>query len=141
MPSTLERIIEFSAAYDKRPMYGVHGVEMRMVLKGPEGAVQFVLSTGWQLPHVHAEWKAKGLNEYFPLPFDLGYHSYVSRFEGQTIVTNSCPWLDGKPCYYEGSSLQAQDVFDLLVREGGEAVWCKLEERYNDWLKELPANA
>src|SRR5690554_1678397 len=57
---SLEQLVTFEPAWDKRDPnpaknYGVHGVELRMVLKGEKGAVQFVLYTGWQLPHVTKE--------------------------------------------------------------------------------------
>jgi hypothetical protein len=53
----LERIIEFTPAFDKRDPnpkknYGVHGVELRFVVKGEAGAVQFLIFTNWHLPHV-----------------------------------------------------------------------------------------
>ena len=57
---TRERIVEFTPAFDKRSSdpskdYGIHGVDMRMVLKGENAATQFVLFTNWHLPHVHDE--------------------------------------------------------------------------------------
>lgn len=44
---TRERIVEFTPAFDKRSSdpskdYGIHGVDMRMVLKGENAATQFV---------------------------------------------------------------------------------------------------
>lgn len=29
----------------------------------------------------------------------------------------NCPYLDGKPCYYDGSGLNAEPVFDILVKD------------------------
>src|SRR5215467_3220628 len=87
----LERIVTFEPAYDKRhpdpkKNYGIHGVTLRMVLKGPEGAVQFVLYTNWQLPHVTKEWEDRPDSPqtlWKPLPADLGYHSPKPMYEGQ----------------------------------------------------------
>ena len=110
----MEKIVEFTPAYDKRHVnpsknYGIHGVELRMVLKGEKGAVQFVLFTHWMLPHNTRELKAKFLsnptNESVetyamlsePSPCDLGYHSFVPMYDGQETITDSCPYLDGKP--------------------------------------------
>lgn len=129
----LKRIVEMTQAYDERAHgYGIHGVDLRMVLKGPEGAVQFVLYTAWQLPHVRAEFDGKKDDHLLchPTPADLGYHSCVPCYEGQTVVENECRYLDGRACYYDGSSLQAHAVFDVLLREGSEGVWSLLEEHY-----------
>jgi hypothetical protein len=38
--------------------------------------------------------------------------------------------LDGSPCFYDGSGLNAAGVFALLVMEGSEAVWERLERYY-----------
>ena len=54
--------ITIAPAYDKRNIDpkknygGIHGCEMRFVLKGECGAVQFVLYTNWQLPHLTLCW-------------------------------------------------------------------------------------
>ena len=45
-------------------------------------------------------------------------------------MTESCPILGDKPCYYDGSGLRAEDVLQILIREGGEAVWKVMEESY-----------
>lgn len=59
-----KRIIEVIPAYDKRDLdpaknYGVHGVELRMLLQGSEGAVQFVVYTNRQLEHVQREFVSR----------------------------------------------------------------------------------
>jgi|SRR3990172_4197865 len=138
----MEKIIEISPAWDKRhpepnKNYGIHGVEMRFVLKGPEGAVQFVLYTNWQLPHVQEELDRKEERDprfkhslCHPMPADLGYHSPVPRYEGQTQLRDSCHLLDDKPCFYDGSGLNAEPVYERLLREGDKGVWAALEEFY-----------
>lgn len=67
-----------------------------------------------------------------PLPVNVGYHSPNPMYEGQSSVADSCKYLGGKPCYYEGSGLAAEDYFDTLVRYGGDAVWELLENRYHE---------
>ena len=165
-----ERIVEFEPAFDKRDSdptkdYGIHGVTLRMVLKGPEGAVQFVLYTNWQLPHVTAEMKEAGDKPdvlYRPLPADLGYHSPKPMYEGQhpigsmdyslkgwdmkdlstipeakpTGAFTPCEYLDGKPCYYDGSGLNAERIFHVLLKEGSNGVWRELEEYYKQTFME-----
>lgn len=131
---SLERKIEISPAYDKRPKYGIHGVEMRWYVIGPQGAIQFLLFTNWHLEHVQKELDAK--TDHFachPLPADIGYHSHVPRYDGQESQGH-CHILNG-PCYYDGSGLDAIEFYKILVEQGGEALWKALEERYALWLE------
>lgn len=67
---------------------------------------------------------------FLPLPTDLGYHSFTPRYEDQTCISESCEWLDGKPCYYDGSGLNAERIYDVLLKEGDEGVWRELEIYY-----------
>lgn len=174
---SLERILEWKPAFDKRnpdpkKNYGIHGVELRFVVKGPLGAVQFLLYTNWQLASVRAEFDRKGCGRYClnkPMPADLGYHSPVPRYEGQTPIGatkitwvdndgsipgfdvakvpeseptgtfDPCPYLDGKPCYYDGSGLNAERIFDVLCAEGDVGVWRELEAYYAETFATVPA--
>ena len=134
-----KRVFEFHEAWDKRSTdpkkdYGIHCAEMRFYLHGEKGAIQFILHTNWMLKqnrnndisqqeiYPFKYWRK-------PLPVDLGYHSYTPQYEGQTILMK-CPILDGKPCYYDGSGLAANDVFEALIEEGLDGVWAALENRY-----------
>lgn len=141
-----ERRVEFRAAFDKRDPdptkdYGIHGVEIRFLLIGPRGATQFVLYTNWQLPHVTKETMAQTILRRFdeidlkvrflPLPADFGYHAYEPQYDGHTRM-DTCDVLtiaEGG-CYYDGSSLAADDVYQRLLREGDAGVWAALEEAY-----------
>jgi hypothetical protein len=141
----MERIIKFNPAFDERnenprKNYGIHGVDLRMILKGEHGAVQFVLYTNWHLPHVQKEIDERIksnikvpyiLDVSRPLPADKGYHSKTQMYEGQEIVTNSCEYCDGQSCYYDGSGSEAEELFEILLREGSEGVWEELERYYN----------
>ena len=143
--SDYERTITFNAAWDKRSdipsqNYGIHGVTIRFVLKGPAGATQFVLYTNWQLPEVTKElarrppYEARGGDPHWmerPIPVDLGYHALTPQYEGHTPM-GSCDLFPELPngCYYAGSSLAAEGVYDILLREGSEGVWKRLEEEY-----------
>ena len=141
----MERIIKIRAAYDTRHTdpkknYGIHGVQMYFYLKGTEGVVQFILSTNWHLPHVQNELDFKMDSKYphlscHPMPYDLGYHSPIPQHEGQTTVNEECDILDGKPCYYDGSTLNAQPIYEKLLKEGDEGMWSALEEFYNEIFK------
>src|SRR5690606_10744290 len=139
----MEKIIKFRPAFDKRNAnpnknYGIHGVEIAFVLKGELGAVQFVIFTNWHLPHVTEEFLAKPLDKmdirclFMPSAADVGYHSPKPMYEGQEPV-GECECLDGKICYYDGSGLQAQDIFNnILLTEGSDGVWKELERRYKN---------
>jgi hypothetical protein len=95
-----------------------------------------VLYTGWHLPHVRDEFKARGWDSE-PLPADVGYHSPVPMYEDQEPITKECEYLDGKPCYYDGSGLRADEVFDILATEGSDGVWRELEAFYLSTFGEL----
>lgn len=136
------REITIEPAFDRRHAnpaknYGIHGCNLRFLLKGPLGAVQFVLYTNWQLPHVTEEQLARsyvdddiGLRVTFlPLPADLGYHSPTARYANQRVQSDDCPVIGG-PCYYDGSGLNAEPVYERLLREGSDGVWKALEEYY-----------
>jgi hypothetical protein len=147
----LERIIEISPAFDERDAdpkknYGIHGVEMRWVVKGEKGAIQFLLYTNWHLPHVQKELDARAFGDFphlscHPMPADIGYHALEPQYEGQDIIQDACPYLNGKPCYYDGSGLQANAVYQTLVAEGGDALWALLEKRYAAHFETETANA
>jgi hypothetical protein len=127
-----EKIVTFSAAFDRRHTdpnknYGIHGVELRMVLRGPLGATQFLLYTNWMLPHVTLQ-LPNALQR--PLPSDRGYHWSTPQYEGQKC--RDCDLLPSGKCYYDGSSLSADDTFRLLLEKGDAGVWGDLEEFYNE---------
>lgn len=137
-----ERIIKFAPAYDKRDPdpskdYGIHGVTLTFVLKGAEGAVDFVLYTNWMLPHVQEEQDGRMSPGFVhlmchPIPADLGYHSPRPIREWQDGGAPSqaeCNWL-GAPCWYDGSTLNAEPVYRRLLEEGDEGVWAELEDYY-----------
>ena len=137
----MERIVQFQPAFNRRDddpnkNYEIHGVTLRMILKGNKGATQFVLYTNWQLPHVTKEFKYEDRFIYNdvhyscrPTPADVGYHSLVPQYEGQTPMEGICNVL-GVQCYCDGSFLQAEKVYERLLIEGDEGVWKELEDRY-----------
>lgn len=141
MTEQFKRQVTFTPAFDKRSKnprrnYGIHGVEMRFHLIGDHGATQFVIYTNWQLPEVTKELDARPVDRQYPhlachpLPADVGYHRATPRYEGQTQSDSPCEFLGGQRCYYDGSGLMAQELFEKFTREGEEAVWRELEEVY-----------
>lgn len=137
-----ERIVRFEPAFDRRHSepsknYGIHGVSIRFVLKGDAGAVQFLLYTGWQLPHVEKESEARYATQnpipWFilrPTPADIGYHSPHPMYDGQEPMNKECEYIGGV-CYYDGSGLAAERYFDVLVAGGDDALWIEMENYYD----------
>lgn len=137
----LERIVHFEPGYPKRDPdpsknYGIHGMQLRFVLKGKQGATQFLLMTEWFPIAVQRERWHKGQGAHIfdvqPMAADLGYHSLVPQYEGQGVMDEACPVLDGRPCYYGGSGLAAEPVRDAFLAEGDAAVWRALEMQYKE---------
>jgi hypothetical protein len=145
----LEHIIQIRPAFDKRSPdpnkdYGIHGVELHFIVKGPSGAVQFVIYTNWHLPHVHQELvnKCNPVTPYgrhcslAPMAAHVGYHSPIAMYKGQKSLTSSCPYTGGRKCYSDGSSLNAEQYFNILVAEGHESLWKSLDKYYRDTFEE-----
>jgi len=134
----LTRSIEISGAFDKRnpapnKNYGIHSMEIRFILSGEHGAMQFLVYTGMHLPHVEEElWrKTQGqkYNPFRPIGADIGYHAKNPRYEGHDCIDENCKYTGGK-CYYDGTSLGADEFMPEFLAGGSDAVWPMLERRY-----------
>lgn len=143
-----EREIKFIPAYNKRSNnpskdYGIGGVHLGFYLKGKYGVIQFTILTNWLLPEIQEEFDAKPLipgSPYLfhkPMPADLGYHSYVPMYDSHRPLTKKCEMLNGKTCYYDGSTLNAESIFEILCRKGSDGVWEALEEYYHETFDEI----
>lgn len=136
LPMSFERWMVIAPAFDRiAEGYGRHGVEMTWYVRSEKGVIQFVLYTNWNLPHIQKEDDARNDPESrhlfcHPMPADIGYHSPVPMYEGQTYMTEKCSILGGDACYYDGSSLNAKKYYDILVAKGGDALWEALEAYY-----------
>jgi hypothetical protein len=133
--SGIVREIYLSAAWDKRSPepsknYGIHGCEWVFVVRRNDCAISWrVMSTDWYLPHVRKELEAKRSSP-MHLPDglgDLGYHSHKPTYPEQMSM-HKCDWLGGKPCYYDGSGLQSNELFDRVVADP-TLLWQELESR------------
>jgi len=137
-----EQDVRFASAYDKRSSdpkknYGIGAMLITFFLTGPKGAVQFVISTPWYTPDCRTD----SFQMYSKYPFDpnkhlmapqgwdLGYHSHKPMYEDHTPMSGGCDVLGGK-CYYDGSSLNADEWIDDFVSGGTEWLWPKMEEFY-----------
>ena len=144
--SELTHEVHIDAAYDKRPKYGQHCVDFRFYVRGPKGVVQFVLFTGWLkalIPTPDTDWRELSVHHHAglhmltePMPADLGYHSPLPLYEGQTSM--ECSLIPGGKCYYDGSSLNASRIFSVMLHEGGDAMWVELEKYYEETFAREP---
>ena len=139
-----KEIIFRPAFYKRHPEpsknYGIHGVDCIFYYGDPKkGIVQFVLYTNWLLPKTEREFIASGGNimvkEHYPfifvqapMPADLGYHSPIPQYEGQMAM--DCHVLTCGKCYYDGSGLNANRIYDILREEGSDGVWRELEQEW-----------
>ena len=118
----------------QKKQYGCHGLQIRWLLHGSRATVQFLIFTGW-LP----TWKSfGGKTPVNVLPADVGYHAdqfgwclrvVLPQYENQQ--QRDCEYRPGGECYYDGSGLQAEELFKILVCKGEEAVWSYLENYYH----------
>jgi hypothetical protein len=115
--ATFRRITEWEPAYNRiAEGYGRHGMNLRFVLVGEKGAVQFMLFTNWLTSADRSDNKHGGVrcsdglrrkDDLSPMPADLGYHSLTPMYEDQRD-RGDCAYLDGRPCYYDGGLRKAQ---------------------------------
>lgn len=119
----------------KENTHGKHSMGILFLLSGDLGAVQFKLSTGW-MPFYspkdrigYREIPKNEISDLYPMPTDLGYHSYKPRYEDQTSM-GKCDVLGGAECFYDGSGLNCNDAYYALVNGGEDALWEFLEGYY-----------
>lgn len=133
--SALERITNTRLPFDRRhpdpsKNYGIHGLDIWFILKGPKGAVQYAVTFPVYLPSVDTSSFGSWSREI--RGFDVGYHSPVPRYEGQSAM--ECEHLEGKQCFYDGSALRADDwtkkIFSTVGKSPDEVLWKMLEDEY-----------
>jgi hypothetical protein len=130
------RRIDFEPGYDcwTNPCpqrHGQHGMNLRFILAGEEGAVQFLMYTGDWVPgaindigHLDRSRRLHG-----PMAADLGHHWLRPVWEGEESQDN-CEYLMGAPCFYDGSGLNAGPVLARFFKDGADGVWAELEDYY-----------
>jgi hypothetical protein len=137
------RRIEFEAGYDHWTdktkwgcNHGQHGMQMKFVLTGPEGSVQWYSGFSDMVPgnvDIINNVKYRGRNGTVFSGWDLGYHWLTPQYEGQEIYRREdCPYTDTGVCYYDGSGIAGGDLVPIFLSEGPTGIWQKLEEYYND---------
>ncbi len=114
-----------------KPAKGKRGMDLFFYLSGKHGTIQFLINTNWRLPHL-----SRTTHDILPEPVDLGYHSKHPIYEGQAPTFDYCE-ITGGPCYYDGSTLAAEDLFQEFLEGGNDAVWQELERQYRRVFGEL----
>ena len=138
---------------DPSKSYGVNCVDMRFLVEGAKGAVEFQLLTQWYLRHVMDRrlesikrdvfaGKEDFLLKHFiePYPTDVCYFSHERLSEDDSYWEKGVEYVfGGAPCYYgykfmdETEGRTAKEVaFDRLVVGGDDALFRYLEEYYTE---------
>lgn len=127
--------VEFTRKFEIERRGG--GERHQWYLLGPRGVVQFKAgpdisqNIAAMYPETHT-W----IDGIAWTGWDLGYHSPRPTYDGHEPITESCEFLDGMACYYDGTGIGASE----LLAEWGvgacddEIIWRTLAERYEDWL-------
>jgi hypothetical protein len=122
-------------AADPKKNYGIHGLDIWYILKGPEGAVQYAVTIQVNPESVARErgevtYSYNGGSIY--RGFDVGYHSPKPMYEDQGQM--DCEHIEGGKCYYDGSSLRSDDwtkiIFETTGQHPEDVLWPMLEEEY-----------
>lgn len=123
---------------DPKKNYGISALQIRMLLHGEHATMQFLFSTGMHLPNVMKENLKKGAHLFEllnrPMGYDVGYHADVPQWEGHEPM-EKCDVRPQGTCYYDGSSLQADNLLKVYFKKGQDAVWKKLEQLYKELKK------
>lgn len=141
----LRREVRFEAGYDhsdedkdkpRGRRRGCHGLQIRFLLHGDDGTIQFLLYTDWLPSWASAdEWHPvkpqpiPALHDKFPMAADLGHHWDTSTYEGEKSM-DECDVRPGGKCFYDGSGLRAEPVLAVLLKDGSDGVWAALEAEY-----------
>lgn len=124
--------VKFSPSRDwikKEPSrnYGISTMRITFVLKGPLGAVQWMIGTEYAIEPIRKRISDPD-EPRKPTGYDLGYHSPKPMYEGQTSQAN-CDIL-GCACFYDGSGLNADLLIEGFLARGSDWIWGQLREYY-----------
>lgn len=119
---------------DPNRNYGITNMKMLFYVRGPKGAVQWMIGTEWGIKPVRdhlARFPRDDMDKMRqPHGWDLGYHSFKPMYEGQSALSENCPALNGDRCFYDGSGLNADLLIEGFLARGTEWLWPQLEAYY-----------
>lgn len=135
----VERAVVFEPGFnDRGGKYGVHGMNIRWLLRGPKIVTQFLIYTSWVPGEVGHGYEPNTLvPAMFPMGVDVGYHSPVPTYEGHQPMKEPCDYLDGI-CYYDGSGMRADDLLQGFIHQGESVVWRELQDFHDNLMERLP---
>jgi hypothetical protein len=74
-----------------------------------------------------------GRGKFTVLPSDVGLHCDTPQYPDQESLTSNCQFRNNKPCYYDGSSLAAVDLWAKFILTNDEnVIWTRLERIVNN---------
>lgn len=151
------REIKIMSSYDYRDdpndLRGAHGSDINLILRGPLGAISAKISTGWVSAPLTGHYRHGagaqerssrpgvdwGVRDVYPSGSYVGSHSYLPREASD--ASGPCTWLGAAVCYGDGSYTGADEILELLVAGGSDAVFARLEELYQSWIADRPVVA
>jgi len=136
----MERAVVFEPGFnDRGGNYGVHGMDIRWLLRGHGVVTQFLMFTSWVPGEVgHAfRWSNPEAASLFPMGVDVGYHSPVPMYETHEPMSEPCDYLDGSTCYYDGSGLAADDLVVEFIHQGESVIWRELQNRHDEVMERV----
>lgn len=125
------RTINITPAYDQiSEGYGRHNAEIHFIVADAErNTLVFDMYTGWNLPHLREKDLIDDYHPAMPYAANLQWHTHTPHYCDHAPDTEECQYIGpGKPCYASATSL-CQDLAELLVRDGLEALWIEMEKR------------
>ena len=142
MTDTFRRQVRFDPGHTIRRTkgdgsdYGIASMQIRFLLHGEHGTTQFALFSGWypeKVPVPGRSWT--DWHHTAPAGLDLGAHwdtpwsEYMTEEDG-AYAHRECDMRASGMCWYDGSSLRADEFMETFFREGDDAVWTLLENEY-----------
>lgn len=135
------RNLSISGAYDGRDHprnYGIGAMKLYFSVKGPKGGTSCMFGTSWYLSQnqqisyeMLTEYPLEPLKELMqPKPWDVSYHTSEPQFEGHS-GRDDCELVEGT-CYSDGSALWGDKWLPVLLHEGSEGIFKRLEAYYEE---------
>lgn len=71
-----------------------------------------------------------GYGNYGHMPIDLGFH--WDRKPYKHVTKMACKYRESGRCFYDGSGLNANDLYQRFKVYGSDIVWAELEDYYDN---------
>lgn len=136
--------IGIKAAYDlrdpdPRKNCGIHGMHIYFQCVKDKKGITFSVSSNWHLPSVDTScWSASSKE---PLGFSVDYHmpmaaeEVAEAEEAGEYFTKDCSITCGA-CRGGGSGLLGEEFLAVLIAEGHEGLFKRMEKQFALWIEE-----